>query len=849
MSIEINDVLPTITYTATAGQTVFSIPFEFFADGDIVAVKNGVTLTLAPSPTDDTEYSLTGAGQTGGGALTLGGGATLADEVLIYRDMPIERTTDYPLVGPFQVEALNTDLDKTVAMMQQLERDIGRAVQVPQGEEGVDLPAASVRANRYPVFDANGDVTTSEGTGSDPALRGDLANSSTPGQGIALVYTGADYLPSAAGDGTTDDRSHFAGTARDTIYLMPGKTYYIASDLSIEAKVISLGGKMKRAANATVTFLGGFEGPKEQQLFVIDNITPTARIQIDGDGTSEYQLGTGAFLIKDKAYLRWFMESTAGDNSFALLALAETDAAEQWISTDCAFTYGVLGHSPIIDAKLTMVAATKTYTATDADPELNAFGENREFYLRPKSGLDLFHCRFTSRGEVDGNADNSFDVSDDFATMQATGANWWSKSSVNGISCTEDATAAANGWYRAPKKIVIENPYVHNTIRNGIVCNGAEDVTIINARVGNSYADHLIYADNVVKLRIEKVAVFGFARDGMLTVGGGELSQVSIHEDGLAANPITGVETSWIVNVRNDVAGHTRISFDLTGDIAPLHATNTDRVLVWSTATGKLTISGFIEPTDADDDEIFVIYGQSTTTQGVVVKDLHCQNMTLAYLVRIPDGNGDLEDFQVSNVKWRFRNGTTSSNNAMIDCNGTVNLRRARIRDFTTLSSQGVGWRYLLDCQADVEELLVDGCHFPTFNNSAQFAVIGGTASRCEVRNTRARSSRPNATLRDQIVFKESFYFGASLDSPAAGWVTHTFSGDGSTKNSGTQSHSFGDAEYYIIQPTSSDALPAGPARIVTGTNSGTLYVNTAWATGTNNVTYKVKYALSEGAL
>jgi len=125
MAITISDTEPRVQYTATAGQTSFTVPFEFFANADLKVFNGTTELSFAASPADQTEYSVSGAGQTGGGSITLGApGATLNDVITIYRDLAIERTTDFPTSGAFQINSLNTELDKIIAMCQQLERDL-----------------------------------------------------------------------------------------------------------------------------------------------------------------------------------------------------------------------------------------------------------------------------------------------------------------------------------------------------------------------------------------------------------------------------------------------------------------------------------------------------------------------------------------------------------------------------------------------------------------------------------------------------------------------------------------------------------------------------------------------------
>ncbi len=125
MSITISDTEPRVQYTATAGQTSFTVGFEFFDNADLKVFNGTSLLTFSASPADATEYSVSGAGQTGGGSITLGSpGATVNDVITISRDLAIARSTDFPTSGAFQIGSLNTELDKIIAMCQQLERDL-----------------------------------------------------------------------------------------------------------------------------------------------------------------------------------------------------------------------------------------------------------------------------------------------------------------------------------------------------------------------------------------------------------------------------------------------------------------------------------------------------------------------------------------------------------------------------------------------------------------------------------------------------------------------------------------------------------------------------------------------------
>ena len=87
MTINLANNSPRANYTASSGQTVFTVPFEFFDDGDVKVYVQGVLKTITQ------HYSISG-GNGSTGTVTLGTGATLNDKIAITRDVPIERTTD-----------------------------------------------------------------------------------------------------------------------------------------------------------------------------------------------------------------------------------------------------------------------------------------------------------------------------------------------------------------------------------------------------------------------------------------------------------------------------------------------------------------------------------------------------------------------------------------------------------------------------------------------------------------------------------------------------------------------------------------------------------------------------------
>jgi len=111
----VGDITPRNQYTASSGQMDFTYSFPIFADSDLKVYIGDSLKTLT------TDYTVSDAGTSSGGTVTLGNGASTGDIVTIYRDVPVSRTSDYQTGGDFLAETLNDDLDKLTMMVQQQE--------------------------------------------------------------------------------------------------------------------------------------------------------------------------------------------------------------------------------------------------------------------------------------------------------------------------------------------------------------------------------------------------------------------------------------------------------------------------------------------------------------------------------------------------------------------------------------------------------------------------------------------------------------------------------------------------------------------------------------------------------
>ncbi len=144
-------------YIATAGQAEFAYTFEVYDKDDLVVLKNSTTLS------EGTQYTVDGVGSDGGGDVTLKPGhvAAAGDVITIYRDMALNRTTDYQNSGDFLAAEVNEDFDRLWLAIQQNATTDSRSVRKPVldlDSINMELPVASGRSHRLLGFDSTGAV-------------------------------------------------------------------------------------------------------------------------------------------------------------------------------------------------------------------------------------------------------------------------------------------------------------------------------------------------------------------------------------------------------------------------------------------------------------------------------------------------------------------------------------------------------------------------------------------------------------------------------------------------------------------------------------------------------------------
>jgi hypothetical protein len=182
-----NDARVQYTQAVVANTTQLTIDYPFFSLDDInVIVTNAAgTDTVLTRGTGTGTFAVVGVAVDdgfSGGYITLGDSYSAGtDTFTIFRDIPVERTTDFPTSGPFNISSLNTELDKIIAIEQELETKVTRTLQLADSDATVDLklPNLDTRKGTTLAFNATTGVPeagpTISGVNTVAALAADIA--------------------------------------------------------------------------------------------------------------------------------------------------------------------------------------------------------------------------------------------------------------------------------------------------------------------------------------------------------------------------------------------------------------------------------------------------------------------------------------------------------------------------------------------------------------------------------------------------------------------------------------------------------------------------------------------------
>mgnify|MGYP001227125149 FL=1 len=216
ISIADNDARVQYTQAVTAGSTQLTIDFPFFSLDDInviVTSAAGVDTTLTRGSGTGT-FAVNGTAVDdgfSGGNITLGDTYASGTKFTIFRDIAVSRTTDFPTSGPFNISSLNTELDRIIAIEQELETAITRTLSLPDSDTTttLTLPNVDNRKGKTLAFNASSGaveagptiagITTVNAMAADIAALADIEDGTTATDAISGLAAIKANVTTAAG--------------------------------------------------------------------------------------------------------------------------------------------------------------------------------------------------------------------------------------------------------------------------------------------------------------------------------------------------------------------------------------------------------------------------------------------------------------------------------------------------------------------------------------------------------------------------------------------------------------------------------------------------------------------------
>jgi len=134
--------------------TPYPVPFLFFENSHLFVYLDDSSDPLI----EGTDYAVSGAGDPNGGSITTSISYDSSHRLRINRIVPLTQLTTYTANGNFPAESHERALDKLTMLVQQLQRQLSRAIRLPDSREEIEK-LASIAENVVIGTDEEGNPT------------------------------------------------------------------------------------------------------------------------------------------------------------------------------------------------------------------------------------------------------------------------------------------------------------------------------------------------------------------------------------------------------------------------------------------------------------------------------------------------------------------------------------------------------------------------------------------------------------------------------------------------------------------------------------------------------------------
>lgn len=155
-------------YTGNGSTTAFTVPFYFLDNTHVTVyltvIATGATTTLVLG----TDYTLTGAGVSSGGTVTMTVAPTSAQKLSVLRSVPLTQLIHYVPNDPFPAATHEQALDQLTMEVQQVNETLARSIKLSSTNTMTSTEftvTAANRANKVLGFDSTGELSVTQELG------------------------------------------------------------------------------------------------------------------------------------------------------------------------------------------------------------------------------------------------------------------------------------------------------------------------------------------------------------------------------------------------------------------------------------------------------------------------------------------------------------------------------------------------------------------------------------------------------------------------------------------------------------------------------------------------------------
>lgn len=131
-------------YTGNGVTTAFAVPFYFLDSSHLLVLRTQISTGTITTLALGTDYTVSGAGVSAGGTITMAAAPTADQKLSILRNVPLTQLTHYVENDPFPAASHERALDQLTMELQQVGEAVGRALTLakntPSSAASTELP-------------------------------------------------------------------------------------------------------------------------------------------------------------------------------------------------------------------------------------------------------------------------------------------------------------------------------------------------------------------------------------------------------------------------------------------------------------------------------------------------------------------------------------------------------------------------------------------------------------------------------------------------------------------------------------------------------------------------------------